>query len=860
VGATWNNVSTNQSYTTDVLTTPGTYTYRVIVTQNSSGCLVVSSNTTVTVVDDPTVSVAASSLSICDGGTTLFTATVSGGTGTPVYQWQFFTGGSWTNVGTNQNTYTTPTLTIGSYTYRVTVTQAAGCSVVSTDQVVTVVADPTVSVAIGESSICSGGTSLLTATVSGGTGVATYQWQFNTTGSTWTNVGANQNTYTTPVLTTPGTYRYRVLITQASGCSAQSPNADVTVVADPTVSISASSLSICDGGTTTFTATVTGGTGTSVYQWQYNNAGTWTNVGTDNAVYTTPVLTVGSYSYRLIVNQATGCSVQSANQTVTVVADPTVSVSINNPTLCIGGTATLTATVSGGTGTTVYQWQQNVSGTWTNVGSNQNNYTTPPLNSNGTYTYRVIVTQASGCAVQSTDQIVTVVSDPLITVEPVGFVECIGQTNSLTVTVTGGTGTITYQWQVGNTSTGPWTNVGTNSNAYVPPSGASQTFYYRVLITSSGAGCNSLTSNVATVIVTGPAVVTISVNNPVICLGGSSVITSTVTNGSGTYAYLWQRSPAGLNLWTTAPSPNTLPNYTAPSGSVGSFDYRVLVTDVLWGCGTPVSNVVNVTVQGQPTINASTDDGYICIGGTALLVSTPVGGSGNFAYQWQSSATGGSPWTNVSPGGNTQNYTVTGSPVGTIYYRVLLADNSNNCIDPISNTISVTVIPQPTVSVSTTTPVICIDGTFTITSVVNNGSGIYLYQWQTSSSASGPWTDITINGDTPDYSELLTTPGVRYYRVIVTDLANGCGVMTSVAISITVNTNPTVIVTPASQTVCVGGLATLTANMTNGSGNFAYQWEYSEDGASWQNVASGGNASTYNPPTGDLTPFYYRYL
>ena len=347
-GSTWNNVSTNQSYTTAVLTTPGTYTYRVIVTQNSSGCLVISSNTTVTVVDDPAVSVVASATSICDGGTTLFTATVTGGTGTNVYQWQSFNGTIWSNVGSNQNTYTTPVLTIGTYTYRVLVTQAAGCDAISANQVITVVADPTVSLVITEPTLCSGGSTLITANVSGGTGTTVYQWQFNTTGSTWINVGSNQNTYTTPVLTTAGTYSYRVLITQASGCFVQSANADVTVLADPTVSISSSGLSICDGGSTTFTATVSGGTGTPVYQWQYNSSGsTWDNVGTNSNVYTTPILTIGSYTYRLIVTQGSGCLVQSTNQTVTVLADPTVNVNINNPTLCIGGTATLTATVIG---------------------------------------------------------------------------------------------------------------------------------------------------------------------------------------------------------------------------------------------------------------------------------------------------------------------------------------------------------------------------------------------------------------------------------------------------------------------------------------------------------------------------------
>ena len=859
VAAVWTNVSNNQAYTTDVLTTPGTYTYRVIVTQNSSGCLVVSSNTTVTVVDDPVVTVSPSALTICDGGTTLFTAAVTGGTGTSVFQWQSFNGTIWSNVGTNQNTYTTPALTVGTYTYRVLVSQASGCNAVSADQVVSVVADPTVTVAIAESTICSGGTTLLTATVSGGTGTTVYQWQFNTSGSTWANVGTNQDNYTTPVLTTAGTYTYRVLITQASGCSAQSANAVVNVVADPTVNITASSLNICDGGTTTFTAVVSGGTGTPLYQWQFNNSGTWTNVGTNNAVFTTPVLAVGSYSYRLIVTQATGCSVQSANQTVTVVADPTLSMSINNPTLCIGGTATLTATVSGGTGTSVYQWQENVLGSWTNIGTNQNSYTTPVLNANGTYTYRVIVTQNSGCSVMSADQIVTVVADPLITVEPVGFVECIGQSNSLTVSATGGTGTFTYQWQVGNTSTGPWNNVGTNSNSYTPPSASQQTLYYRVLISSSGAGCNLLTSAVATVLVTGPAVVTISVNNPIICVGGSSLISSTVTNGSGTYTYTWQRSPAGLNTWANAPLPNANPTYNVPAGTPATFDYRVLVHDVPWNCGNPVSNIVNVTIQSQPTISANTNDGYICIGGTALLTSTPVGGSGNFSYQWQSSATGNNPWTNIS-GATSQNYTAPGSAAGTTYYRVLLFDNSNNCADPISNVISVIVINQPTVSVSTLTPVICIGGAFLISSAVNNGSGLYAYQWQTSDNAAGPWSNIIINGDGPEYAEVLSASGVKYYRVIVDDLASGCGQMTSTVVSITVNPNPLVSVNPAGQTVCVGANAPMTAVVTNGSGNYVYQWEYSEDGSTWQDVASGGNGAVYTPPTVDVASIYYRVL
>jgi hypothetical protein len=159
--------------------------------------------------------------------------------------------------------------------------------------VLTVVADPTVNVTFDDNSICIGGTTTFTATVSGGTGTNAYQWQFNNAG-TWTNVGTNSNVYTTPPLNTIGTFQYRVIVTQASGCLVQSSNQTVTTVADPTISVTFDDNSICSGGVTNFTATVSGGTGsTTNYQWQFNNAGTWTNVGSNQNTYQTPTLTTG---------------------------------------------------------------------------------------------------------------------------------------------------------------------------------------------------------------------------------------------------------------------------------------------------------------------------------------------------------------------------------------------------------------------------------------------------------------------------------------------------------------------------------------------------------------------------------------
>ena len=106
-------------------------------------------------------------------------------------------------------------------------------------------------------------------------------------------------------------YYDRVLLSQNSGCADTSAVFSVTVVGDPTVSVSALETTICAGGTALLSAVVSGGAGTSVYQWQYEDNGSWVNVGMDNDSYETPELGVGTYSYQVLVSQNAGCGVTS---------------------------------------------------------------------------------------------------------------------------------------------------------------------------------------------------------------------------------------------------------------------------------------------------------------------------------------------------------------------------------------------------------------------------------------------------------------------------------------------------------------------------------------------------------------------
>jgi hypothetical protein len=105
------------------------------------GCQSVSSSVTIQVNPDPQVLDSADDTDFCNGGFTILHAQVLGGAGAPGYQWQQLLSGNWTNLpGANAANYTTPVFAVGTYTYRVIVTQDSGCEGVSDGVTITVTA------------------------------------------------------------------------------------------------------------------------------------------------------------------------------------------------------------------------------------------------------------------------------------------------------------------------------------------------------------------------------------------------------------------------------------------------------------------------------------------------------------------------------------------------------------------------------------------------------------------------------------------------------------------------------------------------------------------------------------------------
>ena len=339
-------------------------------------------------------------------GASLLTATISNGTGTPAYQWQISTDNvTFTNIsGATSATYNATGLTATRY-YRVNITQTGnGCNnATSATTTITVVSDPSVTLTPASVTICSGGSSLLTATISNGTGTPSYQWQISINNTIFTDIsGATSATYNATGLTATTYYRVNMALS-GNGCdNGSSISTTVTVVADPTVAVSASNASICSGGSSLLTATISNGTGTPAYQWQISTDNvSFTDIsGATSATYNATGLTATRYFRVNITQTGNGCNnATSATSTITVVADPIVTASVPETTICTGGGVVISATYTGGTGTCNFQWQSrpDAVSTWTDIpGATNSTYTTPALNTSNRYR-AVLSCSGNGC-------------------------------------------------------------------------------------------------------------------------------------------------------------------------------------------------------------------------------------------------------------------------------------------------------------------------------------------------------------------------------------------------------------------------------------------------------------------------------
>lgn len=293
VASTAGNGTTSLAATIASPTVTTTYYVRYEPNSAAGGCAPTACVAVTVNVTPATVggTVSPATQTICaDQGVVTTQHTLSGHVGT-VIQWEYKTPSSgwnpWAGTGT-----TAPAnccfFSVGTWQVRALVQNSPCGQVYSSIADIVVVADPvapaiTPSVASG-TTVCTGAS--LSATIgagSGGTGTVADVVEYTLNG------GTNWLTYTSGVVltvTNTGNGAVQIRSTRtATGTNCDNPGYNTVtwnVVADPTISITTPSQTICTGAGITLNTSETGGTGTCTYQWQSRPVGnpTWTNMGT----------------------------------------------------------------------------------------------------------------------------------------------------------------------------------------------------------------------------------------------------------------------------------------------------------------------------------------------------------------------------------------------------------------------------------------------------------------------------------------------------------------------------------------------------------------------------------------------------
>ena len=832
------------------------YSFSVQIT-NEEGCSVMSEPFLVYVNDAIVVNVTATETTVCEGGEVTVAAHLNDLNADQLtFQWLL---NGVAVAGATSSTFTTTLNNVGDNQFEVIVNQlTSGCQATGNVSVAVVSAPVISEVSVAGvnagNEICEGGQVTFTAAVQGGIqGGEVFTWYRNgvvipdaTTATLVETLAAVDGDVTT--------YTYNVTVAQtASGCSsALDATTEVTIVVNPNPTVSVvvdGNATICDGGSVTLNANVYPVLPTTTYQWFVDNTPI---AGATSASYTVDSASAreSAYQYHVVVSQMSGCSVVSDVVPVSVVSDPVVNVTVDNASVCLGGSATFTATVEGGVDNInglngyTYAWYNNLNPNDV-IGTNSTlNISATEV---GTYTYWVVVTSPYGCETIARYYDFTVVPDPTVAVSIAnGYPTqvCEGGSTMLTATVNGGLGTYSYQWyKNGNLLPGE-----TNQTIHTDPLFMNAAATYTVNVVMSGVGCEATNSFVAGgiggIVVDAPEVV-IS-GNANTCPGGTVTLTANVTGGinGDVYQYQWYQNgqPVGTNSDVYTTSPLLLGN---------SYNYRVEVISTVSGCSA-ISNDVPANVYPEPSVAISGPNpngiSTICEAGSITLNAYVTGGvpGETYTYTWsyRQGANSGQFVTTTSSFEVPATLVANSDPNSPYYFSVSVMSDNYHCdaTSSADQSYIINIISAPQATISVTNPIACEGGDITFTANVTP-VGVYNYAW-------------TIDGTTYNSNNATITlsnmaVGTHTAVVVVSSNASSAACTATATATATVVADPVVTITSDVTTLCAGGTVVLSVDQVVldpavSVSNYTYEWR--ENGVLVPNVIGTTFTQTINTP------------
>ncbi len=472
-----------------------------------------------------------------------------------------------------------------------------------------------------------------------------------------------------------------------------------------------------------------------------------------------------------------------------------------------------------------------------------------------TLEFRRVVTDNNATPVSDTSKTVTIIVQPLITDNFIGYdtIICAGQDPELLIPVNtgpgGGNGNYFYVW-IDSTTVHNWQFApGTGTNAdYDPPVLTESAFYKRVIV--SGRCID--TSNHAFIEVLPVISNNTIASDQLICTDNlfADLSGSDPAGGDGSYGFEWIGS-TDQSIWSGAEGTNDGKNYDPDENSSdfpGDKYYRRVVRSGHLDCCVDTSAQVLLTRLPLIGNNIIQTDHTICEDSVPdpLTGNLPVGGDGaNYTYIWEDSTRTGS-W-NLITGADQKDYYPPALTDTTWYRRIVI---SSAC-DDTSNIVVVNVNPAilnnsiQTLSGNTDTTICSGQVPLVIKGETpSGGDGSYLYEWQYSIDQT-IWNTAPGINDQADYNPPALTQDTWYRREV---LSGECATLSN---TVEINVLPLISgnTISAGQTVCFNTRPALISGNAPGGGNgvYTYLWESSTDNVNWAPAAGINDGIDYQP-------------
>ena len=852
---TWNDPAATTGNTLTV--TPATTTaYTVSAYSAATGCTGTATST-ITVYPFPT---APSVTNAPQCGTRVPTIAVADTNGytLPTFKWY---ADATTTTALQTSTSTTYTTSVSATTtFYVSVVSPGGCESPRAAVTTTVIAPAvlTVSPAV---TICTGGSTTLTAS-----GAVSYTWT--------PALGLNGTTGSSVIASPSATTTYSVTGVDSNSCTTAAATVTVTVAPYPAaVTITQGAASVCENAVMSLTAT--GGAigsqaavgpasptaeGGSISATAY---GIGTYYQTFDVLAPTslasvdvfPTAAIGSTA-SISIADSTGTILNTVPYTTTVTNGDMQTVALNIP-LAVGtgyrigqgGTAiTLnrnysnavypyTCALANITGNnfatnyfyyfynmkfstfvpTTFTWSpstnlySDAAGTVAYTGANSSVVYTKP---SGAITYTA--TAANGACTTSATTTVTPIAKPQFTLTDATI--CKGLSTTLTATGAG----LTYSWS-------PATGLSSTSGGSVIANPLVTTTY-TVLAIDPATGCTDAKDVTVTVINPGAILSAGTTTTQTVVPGQSTTFTVATATGA-TYTYQWQvNTGAG---WVNLSNAGNYSGATTATLTVSNIDpsvdgyqFQCLVTGAS-PCSTltPVVATLNVSNTGfasQPS------DVTLCNGGSAAF-SITTSGDDPFSVQWQMSTDNGVTFADITNGTNANGLTFANTDQLTLNVSGITLANSGvkfTCIVNsyiTSNPATITVKAPVVITTQPANQSVCVGGGVATFTAAATGADL-AYQWQYSTNGT-TWSNYT-GTDATTASISIVNPALAangtQYHVIVSGNA-ACSSVTSTSATLNIN-NPTITTAPVAATVIRGNTATFTVAASAAT---SYQWQRS---------------------------------